>query len=206
MATSHVVKRASAGSVPRSAPGGSDDAHRRRLPIAGAAAATAKIAAALLGSAVVLAAIAVLVLSVGPRFLPYHTYAIDSGSMAPTLPVGSEVVLRPVAADQLKAGDIITFKRPDNPRELVTHRIVGIERHATGRVLITKGDANSIPDAWRVSASGTGWRYAFGIPYAGYLVQGLSLPVARLGIVALIALLLAATALGRIWRPAGRAG
>jgi signal peptidase len=198
------LRRATSGSGTVPALGGSPRARPARLPRSGISAAAAKLAIYVGGVAVVLAAIAVLVLSVGPRLLPYRTYAIDSGSMAPTLPVGSEVVLRPVAAAKLKVGDIITFKRPDNLKQLVTHRIARIERRGGKRVLVTKGDANAVPDSWRVIASGTGWRYAFRIPYAGYLVQGLTLPVVRLGLFALIALLLAATALKRIWRPSGQ--
>ena len=168
--------------------------------LANPAGRTAGFAAWLGAGALVAATLVVLALSIGPRLLPYRAYAIESGSMAPTLPVGSEVILRPTRASALRVGDIITFKRPDNGRELVTHRIVRVERRDGHRFFVTKGDANSVPDAWLVPDTGTGWRYAFRVPAAGYLVLGLGLPIARLALLALIALLLAATALRRIWR------
>jgi signal peptidase len=190
--TSHVeIGRTTAGSGALPAPGAVGRATSALRRAAGGCVVVALAAAAAF----------VLVLCVGPRLLPYRAYAIDSGSMAPTLPVGSEAILRPVQAERLRVGDVITFKRPDNKRELVTHRIVRIERKGGVRLLVTKGDANALPDAWRVRASGTGWRYAFRIPYAGYLVQGLTLPIARLALLALIGLLLGAAAIRRIWSP-----
>jgi len=174
-------------------------------PLANPAGRTAGFAASIGVGVLVSATLAVLALSIGPRLLPYRAYAIETGSMTPTLPVGSEVILRPTKASALEVGDIIAFRRPDNRHELVTHRIVRIEHRGGRRFFVTKGDANAVPDAWRVDGSGTGWKYAFRIPDAGYLVLGLGLPIARLALLGLIAILLAATALRRIWRTPAQA-
>ncbi len=158
----------------------------------------------MLGSAAVVGvAVLAVVLGVGPRFLPYRTSTVEGRSMTPTLPLGSEIVLRPVAASKLRVGDIITFHKPNQPSELVTHRIVRIERTTTGRRFVTKGDANAVPDSWRVPAVGTGWREAFEVPYVGYLVQGLREPLVRLGVAVLVVLSLTALALRRIWASSG---
>jgi signal peptidase len=114
-------------------------------------------------------ALAVAGLTVGPMFLPYRTTVVLTGSMAPRLPVGSLLVLRPARAETLQVGDVIAFTRPDQPGTVVTHRIVGIEPGQGGRQFVTKGDNNGVPDAWRVPASGAGWRLAVGIPRAGYI-------------------------------------
>ena len=147
-------------------------------------------------AAAMLAALTVLVVGVGPRVLPYRTYAITGGSMEPRIPLGAEVFVRPVRADRLRVGDVITFHKPDDVGELVTHRIVAIR----GRTLITKGDANDDPDAWRIRAVGTGWRYAFSVPYLGYAVQLLATAAARFAVLALAALLFAGVGLRRLWR------
>ena len=143
----------------------------------------------------------VLAVTVGPRFLPYQTYFVRSGSMRPTIDVGAMVVLTKTDASQLDVGDIITFDNPDKPGTLVTHRIAGIEQTATGRVFTTKGDANSTQDAWKVPATGTGWKLAFGIPYLGYAFGYLGTPQARLALLAVPGVLLGLLTLVDIWHP-----
>lgn len=124
---------------------------------------------AFLDVAIALIVVAVLAVTVGPRVLPYRCYAVLSGSMRPTIATGSLVFVRPVAAGDLEAGDVITFERPGQTGVLVTHRILAIDETPEGRVLHTKGDANAEPDAWVVPVAGSGWRYAFAIPYLGFV-------------------------------------
>jgi len=116
-----------------------------------------------------IAVVLVLLVTVGPKVLPYQTYFVRSGSMEPTIQTGAMVVLTETGGGNLDVGDIITFEKPDDPSVLVTHRIVDVETNEQGRVFVTKGDANANPDPWRVPASGTGWVYAFDVPYLGYL-------------------------------------
>ncbi len=149
----------------------------------------------------VLAALAVAVIGVGPRVLPYRTYALTGGSMEPTIPLGAEVFVRPVRADALRVGDVITFHKPGRVHELVTHRIVAVRRVGGTRVFVTKGDANRVPDEWRIRAAGAGWRYAFSVPYLGFAVQLLGTALARFVVIALVALVLAGAALRRLWPP-----
>ena len=78
------------------------------------------------------AALAILSLTAGPRVLPYQTYFVLSGSMEPTIPVGSVIVLLPASAEELGNGDVITFGRPDHSETFVTLRIVGLERLRIG--------------------------------------------------------------------------
>jgi signal peptidase I len=148
----------------------------------------------------VLLAAAVALIGVGPRVLPYRTYAVTGGSMEPTIPLGAEVFLRPVQAEWLRVGDVITFHKPGDANELVTHRIVAIRGHGAAKVFVTKGDANRMPDAWRVRAAGTGWRYAFSVPDVGFAVQLFGTPLARFVVIALTALVLAAALLQRLWQ------
>jgi signal peptidase len=142
------------------------------------------------------AVLAALVVGVGPRALPYRTYAITGGSMEPTIHLGAEAFVRPVNAASLRVGDIVTFHKPDDASELVTHRIVAIH----GGVLVTKGDANDAPDAWRIRTVGTGWRYAFSVPYLGYAVELLGTALARFAVIALFAVVFAGVGLRRLWR------
>src|SRR5688500_13738077 len=60
-----------------------------------------------------------------PLLLGWQSLVVYSGSMEPTIPVGSIVVLQPVAPAQLQVGDVVTFARTAEPGVQVTHRIVG---------------------------------------------------------------------------------
>jgi signal peptidase len=155
----------------------------------------------MLGVVGALVVLVVLAVSVGPRFLPYQTYFVRSGSMSPTIDTGAMVVLTKTDATTLGSGDIITFNKPDDPNVKVTHRIVGVETTDQGRVFVTKGDANADPDAWRVPASGTGWKYSFNVPYVGYVFGYLGTPQARIALLVIPALVLGLLALLDLWKP-----
>lgn len=101
----------------------------------------------------VLFAVAVIVLSVilasvlvtrangkTPQVLGYQLYRIESGSMEPTLGVGSLILSHsPENASGLEKDDIITFISSDN--KTITHRIVEVVTSEDGSVSYrTKGD------------------------------------------------------------------
>lgn len=67
-------------------------------------------------------------------------YRIDSGSMEPTLPVGTYIVTLPT--EQLNELDIITFKTSNG---VVTHTFLGYNSDGS---LITHGDANPSIDVF----------------------------------------------------------
>ena len=150
---------------------------------------------------------ALLVVNVGPLVLPYRVYTVLSGSMSPTIPVGSEVVLRQADAAQIRVGDVITFTRPGHPGQLVTHRVAAITRDPqTGAPeFITKGDANAVSDDWRIPAQGTGLKYAFHVPFIGYAFAMLQSPIGRICFILAPALLLAAVVLNDVWKSPGAA-
>ena len=178
-----------------------DDTSRSRTGRAG------RIALRLLAVAGMTAAAAtmmfVVVCAVGPRVLPFQSYDVDGGSMVPTIPYGSEAFLRPVDPADLHVGDIIAFHHPGTLHGVVIHRIAAIENTPRGRMFVTKGDANGARDAWRIPAKGTGWRYSFNIPYAGYPVGALrGQPALRFALLGLMVLGLGIFAILRIWKPA----
>ncbi len=173
---------------------------RRRLDLA-------SLANHLVTVLLVVAVGAVLAVNVGPLVFPYRVYTVLSGSMQPAIPVGSEVVAVAVPASQIRVGDIITFQRPGHAGELVTHRIVDTERSPrTGQLYwITRGDANGVPDQWRIPAQGTGLEYAFHVPLIGYALVALSSPLGRVTFILAPALLLAAVVLNDLWKtPVGK--
>jgi hypothetical protein len=75
-----------------------------------------------------------------------------------------------------------------------------VEIGQAGRVFVTKGDANSAPDAWRIPATGTGWRYAYSIPRAGFVVGWLHIALSQRGWLGAVAIAAAVYALMAIWK------
>lgn len=63
---------------------------------------------------------------------------ILTGSMTPTMPVNTVVVVKKIPIDQVELGDVITFKMGDSN---VTHRVVEINNGGRNTVLYTQGDA-----------------------------------------------------------------
>ena len=150
-----------------------------------------------LGLAVAFVAIAVL----GPMVLPYRTFVVRSGSMRPTMEVGSLAFYRPAPAADLGPGDVIAFARPGGTGEMVTHRVVAVEQDGGRPTFVTKGDANGQPDDWRVPAAGTGWRYRFSVPGAGYVLVALGSGQGRQLVLIAVVAVAVFVVLAWIWRP-----
>lgn len=89
----------------------------------------------------VLAALAVALGCVMTWAFPVNRYRIETGSMTPTMPVGSVVFTHPESS--YSPGQVITFHA--NNGEIVTHRLIGITDSGE---FITKGDANPTRDYW----------------------------------------------------------
>lgn len=89
-----------------------------------------------------------------PSQLGLTRYVITGDSMTGTIDKGSVVFEKPVAVDDLRVGDIITYLPPPDSgmTTLVTHRIIKIEPAEGGGLLFTtKGDANPKRDPWHFS-------------------------------------------------------
>jgi signal peptidase I len=136
---------------------------------------TVVVAAVLLGLAVLLTPISQIV--GGTQLL-----AVMSGSMEPTIPVGGLVAVRPVAANALQVGDVITFANQSNPDVLITHRIVSLESRGGQTSLSTKGDANDAVDAMATSPTRAVGRVDFALPWLGYVMIWFSSPLAKAAI------------------------
>ena len=95
---------------------------------------------------------------------------VISGSMEPTIPVGSVVFSAQVSAGELKEGSIATVERPRN-LGLVTHRVVKSVEPASGVYELTlKGDANAQedPEPYTVQTAG---KYVWHVVGLGYIAS-----------------------------------
>lgn len=115
--------------------------------------------------------VALLVAMMGlPRVAGATPYTVLTGSMRPTMPPGSLVVIKPIEAGEVKVGDAITYQIRSGEPEVVTHRVISLAQTLGGETLFTtQGDANPHPDEKPVKAAqirGVVW---YSIPFAGYL-------------------------------------
>jgi signal peptidase I len=113
-------------------------------------------------------------------------FVISGGSMEPSVPLGSMVVVTPADAMTIAVGDVVTI-RADNG-VVITHRVMRVVDQADGRFFEMKGDANPNPDAVLVPARaivGAANQY---VPFGGYAREYLSSAV---GLVAAVVVLMA---------------
>ncbi|HEY0187623.1 MAG TPA: signal peptidase I [Cellulomonas sp.] len=142
---------------------------------------------AALGVASILMVAAGLVLDARPL-------VVVSGSMEPTIPVGSLIVGRTVPASEVQVGDVVTVPRRSGTTDLVTHRVVEVRDSdaATGaRELVLRGDANDTVDATTYTVTEVR-RHLVTVPNGGYLVRTLQ---STRGTVVLAGVLVAAVVL-----------
>lgn len=95
---------------------------------------------------------------------------VVSGSMEPTIPVGSVVFSTQAAAGDIQEGSVVTVDRPRN-LGLVTHRLVKSVETEPGMYEYTlKGDANSKedPEPYKVKTAG---KYVWHVVGLGYIAE-----------------------------------
>lgn len=124
---------------------------RRRLAV---------VVAALL----VLALVAPLLIAAG---LGWRALVVRSPSMGRAAPVGSLVVVRPVAATELRVGDVITYRPPGERGTSYTHRIVEVD--PTG--FRTRGDINGAADPWTVTPQMLVGMVTVTVPGLGWILR-----------------------------------
>ncbi len=87
--------------------------------------------------------------------LGHSFFRVATGSMEPTLPVGTLLITRQVEIETLSAKDIVCFYAKDSAMlgRVITHRVMEILEDTNGKIrLLTKGDANLTADGYYVTS------------------------------------------------------
>jgi len=130
----------------------------------------------------------------------FRPVAVYSGSMRPTLGVGSLALDRVVSASSVRVGDVITFNDPYVKGRLVTHRVAQIVPTKHGLAYRTKGDANPARDPWAIRLNDRVGHVAFDVPLAGYLLYYVHTREIRALLLVVFAIVVLVGALRWIWR------
>ena len=100
-----------------------------------------------------------------PKLFAYQIYNVLTQSMEPAMPVGSAIYVKRCDPQALEQGEIITFRLSQATGLVETHRVV--ENDTQARQLITKGDANALPDVDPVSYERVVGKVVICIPVLG---------------------------------------
>jgi signal peptidase len=149
-------------------------------------------------------AVVLLVSVMLPNLFGMRNLTVLSGSMEPTIHTGDVVVEHQIPPLDAQIGDVVSFKDPEDPSVLITHRVQDIQVHNGVVAFVTKGDANTGVERWKVSADGMIGRVDYHVWRLGYLLAWIRGRMGRVLLVVLPALFLGAYELLRIWRPKKR--
>ena len=133
--------------------------------------------------AVVLLALASVLIV--PYLMGYTELAVLTGSMQPTLPVGTLIYVKETDPAQLEVGDVVTYRLDGDT--MVTHRVVEINPEA--QTLITQGDANEDPDG-EIAFDRIVGKMDFSIPYLGYISLNIRTPIGIFSICAVLVVII----------------
>lgn len=118
-----------------------------------------------------------------PALLGHRVYIVESGSMSPTLPVDSMIIVKELAKKDVRVGDIITYYGNDqNVR--VTHRVVEVLEGS--KSFITRGDANNTNDPMPLMGDRIIGKVVFKISHMGKVFRALG---TKLGIAIIISMI-----------------
>lgn len=136
----------------------------------------------IIGTAILLAVIAVSLAITAPRLMGYSIYEIVSGSMEPEIPVGSAIYVEEAAPEDIVKGEIIAFRSGES---VIAHRVV--ENKAVEGSFTTKGDANAEEDMLAVSYQDLIGRVARHYPMLGELMSIYSSKIGKAYVIAFAA-------------------
>jgi signal peptidase len=145
--------------------------------------------------ALVLLALVLLV-----RLAGYRPLIDYSNSMRPAVNAGDVLISHAVPAQSIRPGDIVSFRDLALQGRLVTHRVLAIHAERQRLYFLTRGDANAVPERWSVAGTGTIAKVDLRIPEVGWAAAWLNNGLARIATLSLLALVLGAALLRRIWR------
>jgi signal peptidase len=148
-------------------------------------------------SAAIMAVAVLMIVALFPITGNYKVKIVMSGSMEPTIPTGSVVVIVPQKSYTIE--DIITFGKDTKKEVPTTHRIVEMRAQEGKYVYKTKGDANKTADMKEVPEDTVIGKLIFSIPLLGFVLDFAKKPIGFALIIVLPALAIIFDEAKKIW-------
>ena len=105
-----------------------------------------------------------------PSLLGYKVLQVMSGSMDDVFSIGDVILIKETKQEDIKKGDIITFRKEN----IITHRIVEINKNNDTIYYTTKGDNNNVNDVEKVKYEEIEGKYITKFVFIGYLLNFLN--------------------------------
>ncbi len=156
--------------------------------------------AELASSALCALALVLLAVILLARLAGYRPLIDYSNSMRPAINAGDVLISHAVPAQSIRTGDIVSFSDAALAGRLVTHRVRAIHASHQRLYFLTRGDANAAPERWSVPRAGSVAKVDLRIPDVGWATAWLNGRLARTATLCLLALVLGAALVRRIWR------
>jgi len=128
-----------------------------------------------LAAVLIAGALALALLLIGQRvFSPFHV--VISNSMYPQIRTGDAVVVKNIDPAKVKVGEVIIFRDPNKPEDLIIHRVIAVAMSGEAILYSTKGDNNPVNDDWQVSIGQVVGGVAVSIHKFGWFLDFLQSP------------------------------
>ena len=109
---------------------------------------------------IIMAAVLVLCMVVmtkpgkAPEIYGYSVLRVMTGSMEPTYPVDTLIVVKKTDPAEIREGDVISFYSSDPALDgaVNTHRVVNVKQGDNQWIYTTKGDGNNVADPYEVKS------------------------------------------------------
>ncbi len=151
------------------------------------------------------------ILIVIPKVAGATPLTVLTNSMAPGLPPGTLIIVRPVDPDDIKIGDVVTYQIHSGEPDVITHRVIGIDAKGAEKRFVFQGDNNGAPDADLVRAIQIQGRLWYSVPYVGFINSAVNgenkswiIPVIAGLLLAYAAWMVLSGIFGRKKKPTGR--
>ncbi|HEX5097555.1 MAG TPA: signal peptidase I, partial [Acidimicrobiia bacterium] len=143
-----------------------------------------------------LAAVALLALVL----VGYRPLVVRSGSMVPTFRVGDVAIADWIEANDLRPGDVVSFRDAELGGESITHRVRAVQRRGDVLHVETRGDANDSSEYWSTPSDALVGRVVGRVPGAGTVLSAIGRGAVRVTLLVLAAIVTAAAVLLAIAR------
>lgn len=134
----------------------------------------------------------------------WRAMTVRSASMAPTLRDGDLIVVGPVRAGAVRAGQVVTFRNPHQGNTVLTQRVVSVRLVGGVDRFETRGDAPGSVERWTIAPNGLLGREVMAIPAIGGLLDDVASPDGLRGAAVAASALLLIWGSGRLMRGRGR--